>query len=547
MRRVLLRVVMMVGLWTLGPWLAAQAQLPDVQERRLDNGVRILLVERPGLAAVRAQLFLVGGKADTGSLPAFAADLLARCLFGLPLEGEAKTSEDLEALLKWEESLHDSLRADRLKRTRQPGLPQDADARDLEILHRQLMDRLQGREDGSDPLDAMGAGPRSLRVEADQIAYGMDLPTAALGAWGAYLAGRLKDPLLARFPLERQRLFEDKGLDAETDRLALDVVLHTALAGQRYAQVAFREPEAIDSLGWSSMRDYARAAVASDRIVLVFVGSVRMSELLPMLQVSFGSLAPARTDGTHAGDSATQLGGTGGRRLQVNVPGDSRLFMAWRIPPRTHPDGQALQVLAKMLASGDLARLGVQVRVHVPGGRDMGLLLVDGVAGSNLGLSGLEQQVRGEVIRLQRGNFREGEIRRAQRLVEVDQVMVQEDAADLAEALGKAQCQGGDWRLAFRALQVKRDYTPQEIQGVALTYLVSDQSALAMLEPDPILQPQDQVEVETARVLTRILEARLENRGKVEAVVREALRQLRMLSLREREQTLRLLQSQVKP
>lgn len=547
MHRVLLRVVMVVGLCALGPRLLSQVLLPDVQERRLANGVQVLLVERPGLGAVRALVCLAGGKADTGSLPSPAADLLARCLFNAPLEGEAKTPGGIEILLKREEGVYESMRTERLKRARQPNLPQDPESQELELVHRQILDQFRTLCSVPDPLDAMGASLREIRVEADFVSCGVDLPVAAFGPWSTYVAARLKEPLLARLPLERQRMVESRDPDAEALRRPLDVVLSTGLSGQPYAQGAYMEPSAITGLNWTAMRSYAKRAVRSERIVVILVGDLRMASVLPTLQTTFGTLENGLEEQGSRQDVTTLPGATGGRRILVNMPGENRLLLGWRIPPRTHPDTQALEVLGRMLAGSELARLNVRVRTHVPGGRDTGLLLVDGTAGTDLGLSGLEQMVRTEVIRLQRGNFRDGEIRRAQRQVEAAQIVNQEDAATLADDLGKAQCQGGDWRLAFRALQVKRDLTPQEIQGVAMTYLVSDQSVLVMLEPDPILQPQDQVEIETARVLTRILEARLESPGKVEAVVREALRQLRMLSLREREQTLRLLQSQVKP
>ncbi len=548
MHRILPRFVLVMGLWVTGPWLVAQALLPDVQERRLDNGVRILLVERPGLESVRAQLFLMGGQADTGVLPSPAATLLARCLFSPPVAGEARKAQELESLLKWEEGIYESLRTEKLKRDRQPGLQEGPETRDLEMVHRQILDRFHGLGSEPDALEAMAAGRRESRVDADVIAYGADIPAGALGAWSDYIANRLRDPLLVRYPLERQRLLVPGDVAVEGARHALDVVLSTALSGQRYAQVAYWEPATVESLTWSAMREYARRAVAPDRIVVVLVGGVRMTDAFPLLQTSFGSLGQGRSNGQRPDDrSIASTTGAGSRRVQTSAPGKSRLIMGWRIPPRTHPDSQALLVLAKLLEGGELSQMAMDVRMHVPGGKDTNLLLVEGMNEGQQSLSALEQLVRGEIIRLQRGNFKDGEIRRAQRQVEVDQVMSQEDAATLADALGEAQCQGGDWRLAFRALQVKRDYPAQEIQGLALKYLVSEGSIVAMLEPDPILQPQDQVETETARVLTRILESRLENRGKVEAIVREALKQLRMLSLREREQTLRLLQSQVKP
>ena len=108
-------------------------------------------------------------------------------------------------------------------------------------------------------------------------------------------------------------------------------------------------------------------------------------------------------------------------------------------------------------------------------------------------------------------------------------------------------CQGGDWNLAFRALQRTQDYTQQAIQSIALKYLVPSRSTIVFLEPDPILMPLDALEGRMAEGPTRILSAKLEDPGQVEAVVRDALRQLRMLPQKEREQTLSLLESQVKP
>jgi predicted Zn-dependent peptidase len=233
--------------------------------------------------------------------------------------------------------------------------------------------------------------------------------------------------------------------------------------------------------------------------------------------------------------------------------------MGWRVPPVTHPDHHALQILVQMLGGGETSRLPkrllrngalartVSVRMNVPGGRDTNLLVIETEPTERHGLVEVEQAIEGELIRLQRGAFQEGEIRQAQRKVEVDQLMVQEDAAQLAQAMGTAVCQGGDWQLTFQALQFKRDFTQQEIQGIALKYLVSSRATIVLLEPDPVLMPQDRLERQMAEVLTRILSAKLDDPGLVQNVVREALRQLRMLPVKEREQTLKLLESQVKP
>ena len=386
------------------------------------------------------------------------------------------------------------------------------------------------------------------------------LPKEGLEAYLRLLAERLRKPLLARFPVERASLLETSHAKAGRDRKALDVLLGTALSGQPYSQVFNVQRARLEALTWSEMRAYARSATDPEHIILVLVGDVRMPEVLPGIERVFGGLeVGTKEPGRQDEAQSTLPEAMGACRLQASIPGEMRLFMGWRVPPMTHPDHPALQVLVQMLGGGNTSRLSRQVegdrnlardlsvRLNVPGGRAVNLLLIEAHPTERHALSEVAQAIQGELIHIQRGAFQEGEIRRAQRQIEVEQLMIQEDAAQLATTLGTAVCQGGDWRLAFRAFQVKQDFTQQEIQGIAQKYLSTDQSIVALLEPDPLYLPQDRLESQTADVLTRILEAKLENPGQVEAVVREALRQLRMLPILEREQTLKLLESQVKP
>jgi predicted Zn-dependent peptidase len=549
--------------WSLGCLLQAQGLLPEVQEQKLKNGFRVLLVERPGTGAIHARLFLQGGSASTGALPAVASELLARCLFQAPLEGEAKSGKDLEASLQQEEGAFESLRLARIRLARRSVGVDSEEIQGLEMLHRLAFLRVQELAEKSlvpGPLKNRGAARQDLRVEADQVSLGLDLPREGFLAYCRALAERLKTPLLARFPQEREALLRELNDDSGRDRRALDVLLSSSLSGHPYAQVCDIQRASVEALTWSDLRAYARWACAPERLVLVLVGDLKMPEVRGAVEPSFGGLSPATAGWGHRDDLPVEIPeGSGARRIQASIPGEKRLFLGWRVPPLTHPDHPALQVLVQMLGGGTTSRLprrlsgdsmqaeSLSVRLDLPGGRDANLLVIEAKPAERHGLPELEQAIQGELIRLQRGGFQEGEIRRAQRQVEVDQLMVQEDAAQLAQVMGTAICQGGDWQLAFRALQFKQDFTQQEIQGIAQKYLISSRSTTVLLEPDPILMPQDRLEGQMAEILTRILSAKLDDPGRVESVVREALRQLRMLPLKEREQTLKLLEAQVKP
>ncbi len=554
----LLSLLLLIPFLAAAPAGAEAPGLPAVGERRLANGVRVLTVERPGSGALHVRLLLRGGRADTGTLPPVAAELLARTLLGPALPEDLGNGAALDPLLKREEAAWEARRLEGLRRIRGGG---SGDAEGVAELVRQARAALDARlASGPDAFDALGASRRSCTAEADYLEEALDLPAERFEAWCGLAAERLRILQLGRFPAERDRLLAELGGEASQARAALSVLLGTAFPTHPYGAEASLSKAAIQALTWSELRAYARWAVSPERLVLVLVGDVARAHALPALERSFGSL-PAAPEGAGRREATGPMlpEASGARRLQACMTGSARLYMAWLVPPLAHPDGPQLQVLAAMLGGNREARLprrllaeggparDLKLRLHVPGGRDVGLLALEALPAQGRGLAELEQAALGEMLRPQTQPFGQEEIRRAQRLVEQELLRAQEDAGSLAHLLGAATCEGGDWRLPFRLLGLGRDVTPEELQGAARRHLASQQLVVALLEPDPLLTPQDAQEGRLVKALEALLAPRLPDRARLEAVVREAVRQLRMLGVAEREATLRLLEAQVKP
>jgi len=550
--------------------LAQSVRLPQVFERTLGNGIRVMVVERPGSAAVRAQLFIRGGRANTGGLPPVAADLLARTLFRrvLPAGLEPK----LEPILEREGGAFEALRLDRMAQARLPVGAQTAAASEqasLKALEENAMAALLkqvGETETWDSLDAMGGTGRTLGVSADYLSHGVDLPSTALAAWFRIEAAQLQRLPVGRFPMERERLIQELDAGEPPSPPALSVLLATALSGRPYALAAEFHRSQVESITWRELQTYARWALSPENLSLVLVGDVKGAAVMPLLERSLGALPRSPGSAAHwegaelfqAGDPVSSLESPGGRRLIVSTTGDTRVFFGWRVPPANHPDGSALRTLTQILGGAPSARLEqnlvatrgiasrLTIRMGVPGRRDVNLLVIEAEPAQGHSLDELEQAIQDEVLRLQREPLIDLEVRQAQVQLEAAETLVQEDAGNLAEALGAAQCQGGDWRMAFRALETG-GLKAADVQRVARTYLVPARATIAQLGPDPLLLPRDRTEGRLLQVLTALLQRKLGNTAQADTVLREALRQLRMLSQAEREQTLKLLEAQVRP
>lgn len=544
------------------PMGAQGVQLPEVVESTLSNRMRVLMVERPG-GAVHVELFLQGGRTGTGGLPPAAADLLARSLFTRLVPAE--TERSLQAALSKEALSFDAWR--------QARLPGSVAAPELQALKDQHDQALKGIQDqvrpleNWDALDAIGVTHRQLQVEADYIVSSMDLPASAFPAWCQLEAGRLQHLPLGRFPLERERLIREIEAGTPPSPPALSFLLATALAGHPYAQAGDFQRSRVDALTREDLKLYAAGAVLPERLTLVIVGDVKHEQVIPALERLIGGAGHKGVSSQrkeelfrfHLDDPLGSQDAPGGRRLLVSTLGPPRLYFSWQVPPASHPDGAALGILAQVLGVSSSSRLrqkltgpqGVArklvLRLGVPGQRDGNLLVIEAEPAEGRSLEELEQAVQGEVLRLVREPIPESELHRAQIEMETRQLLLQEDAGTLAHALGEAHCQGGDWRLAFRALEAGRDMKPGEIQGAARTYLVPARSTIAQLGPDPLLVPLDRTESRMLQVLTALVQRKLGGEAQAQNVLREAMRQIRMLSSAEREQTLKLLESQVRP
>ena len=552
----------------LGLALGAQSiQLPKVREKVLDNGIRVLMVERPGTGAIHTELFVQGGRADAGGMPPAAVDLLARTLFRryLPTAAEAK----LDAALKQEGGSFEALRLEALRLVRSPEGTPSTEYQNLKALHDQalaaILVELRALETW-DELDAIGASRREVRVEADFFCEGQDLPAESLVPWCQLETSRLQHLPMGRFPLERERLIGELEAGTPPVPTSISFLLATALSGRPYAQAADCQRPSVEALRWEDLKLFAESTVVPERLTLVLVGDLKPESLLPALEKTFGKLRagggdPLRREELlrfYLDDPMGLRDAPGGRRLTVSTLGQPRLYFGWVVPPANHPDGLALQALAQVLGAGPSSRLRqnllgargiarkLKLSLGVPGARDGNLLVIEAEPAEGRSLEELEQAVQGEILRIGREPLPEREVHRAQAQLEAGQLMFQEDAAVLAYTLGAAHCQGGDWKLAFRGLEAGWDLKPGDIQGVARTYLVPGRSTIAQLGPDPLLVPMDRVENRMLQLLTSLVQGRLGGEAKAQGVLREAMRQMRMLSAAEREQTLKLLEGQVR-
>lgn len=539
--------------------LALGAQVPrlaEVQERRLPNGARLLVVERRGLTAFHATMVFRGGWAEEPPALAGATDLLARALFGGTWPEDLETSKgngSLDALLQQEEGLVEALRLEELRQRRDPR--SSGQTPTLEANLARLRASLHARISSAPLADLYAArgGRQWATAEADALVVQTELPLEAFPLWCRTETQRLAALQLSRMSEARSALASDLKRRGPQGPALLR---GAALPGHPYGRDLADHLPALQALRRSDLRAFARRACGPDRLTLVLVGGLSMESVLPLLEPTLGTLpAAAPAEDPLLPEIQPDLGD---RRLQASLGGSAGLLVGWRTPPRSHRDHLALRVAAELLGGGRTSRLPLRlveqkvlarhaaVRLDDPGGRLSGLLVADLAPAEGHSLAELEGAVHSEILRLQQEPIPPDEWQKALTRLEAEHLRIGDDPGALAASLGRAWAEGGDWRLAYLEIQRLRTLGPEAVQAAARTWLRPSHRTTAWLQPGTEAG-QDPLEAETAKVLKALAEARVEDLAQREHIVAEGLRQLRMLSVEERRRTLQLLQAQLTP
>lgn len=550
-----MRLLVPILTFTLG--LNAQAPRPsEVQERRLANGARLLLVERRGMSAFHATLVFRGGRAEEPASAAGATDLLARTLFGStwPEDLEsAKPQASLDALLKQEEGLLESLRLERLRLGRDPSAASQLQALEagLEGLQAKLKDHFSPSPLAD--LYTLRGGRQTAEATADALMAHTELPQEAFEFWCRTEAKRLRTLQLSRFAQARATLMAELQSAGVQGRALLR---GAALPGHPYGRDLMDYLPALEALRWSDLRAYAHRALRPDQLTIILVGSLSLETALPLVERHLGTL-PVLPDAEEA--VLPQIpADLGDRRVQATFGSAPRLLTGWRIPPRRHPDHLALRMAAQLLAGSQTSRLPLRLArqkglvrqidldLGVPGGRLPGLLVIASRPVEGHSLAEIESALESEILRLQEEPIPQEEWLRALAQLETGHIMALDDPATLARSLALAWAEGGDWRLMELDIQRLRSLAPETIQAAARAWLKPSHRTTVLLEPTPG-ENLDPLEAELSKVLSRLATVRIEDPAQRDHLVSEGLRQLRMLNPEERRRTLKLLQAQLAP
>lgn len=238
-------------------------------------------------------------------------------------------------------------------------------------------------------------------------------------------------------------------------------------------------------------RAFYQAHYAPNNAVVVVVGDVRSDEVIRLVTEYFGRIPPASSseepDLTLAPQNGLRRFSAQGR-LPVPLTG-----IAFRIPEARHPDIIPLQVVSAILSSGESSRLprilvrekelavgamGFPLNRHGPG------YFVYGAAHlPNVPSARIEQAFWEEIARLQNEDVTDTELTKARNQLKAGKVFERYSTSSLAQSIGYAEVVMGDWRLYEREVAEFDKVTKDDLRRVARQYFTKENATIITFQP----------------------------------------------------------------
>ena len=510
-------VLALVGAASAPPGAASQSAAPTlpVQERVLENGFTILLVEDHRSSRVAANLWVrVGSMAEPVGLHGVTHFLEHVIHQGTTTVG----TRDLAAELPLLEAIHDTeqeliaARNRERNRLRERAVFYDELAWPTTPEIRALRARLYELEDRDNEYRDFWTSYKWYLQHGGYVRHTDPVPASTEQDYLEMNMALPREHLELFFRLEADRLVNAVLRGWEAQRFT---VLEQILGGKGNPQTRFNE--AIDGVtaqvhpvyvpDGGHVRDFGnftRAAMhriydesfVPNNAALVLVGAVTLDEVLPLAERYFGAL-PRGPEPSVALDVEAEPVPGGAIRLDWTEPLTPQVHLRYRIPGMGHPDRPVFDLIAALLggphgvagqrlaASGVTASVAADFRViHTYRFGSPGAFNLVAEAASDDDLAAVERALLDAAADLREGRVDPGALARAKKRLRVAWAEFLDEPQELAFLIGHHHTMN-HWSVLPDLIEARDMATAADVQRVAATYFVPSNRVIATARAAP--------------------------------------------------------------
>ena len=350
---------------------------------------------------------------------------------------------------------------------------------------------------------AAAGGRENAFTSRDHTAYFQTLQKDRLELALQLEADRMGNLVLSadEFAKEIRVVQEERRMRTDDNPQAL---LYEAMLAAAYVAHPYRHPvigwmNDLENMRVEDAREWYQRWYAPNNATLVVAGDVSPEQVFAWANHYFGAY-PARALPSRKAHAEPAQSGV--RQLTVKAPAKQAvLAMAWQAPrlntPQSEWEPYALEVLAGVLDGHASARLNQSLvrdqRLASEVGasydaisRGPALFMVDAAPVEGKSVAEVQAALKAEISRLVTEGVQVAELARVKAQVVAGQVYQQDSLFYQAMLIGEWTTAGLDYRDREARLAGLKAVTPEQVREVARKYLVDERLTVAVLDPQPL-------------------------------------------------------------
>ncbi|KAA3608574.1 MAG: insulinase family protein [Candidatus Scalindua sp.] len=466
----------------------AQKLQLDVQEHVLENGLKILMLEKHDVPIVSLRVVYKVGSANERPGITGASHLFEHMMFkGTKIFG-TKNYEEEKPLLVKEEELIVTIEAEKTK-----GINSNKET--VALLESELQDVWKRQKEllVKDEMWSIylknGATGLNASTSSDGTFYYCNLPSNRLELWAFMESDRMQNLVLREFYSERDVVMEERRLRTDNSPFGLlfEQLNAAAFTAHPYGWPVIGWMSDLENIKKSAVTQYFRQYYSPNNAVIVAVGDINPDEIIALVEKHFGDIPRQPPSPKVTTEEPTQMGE---RRVYVEFDANPVLSIAYHKPAIGHPDQYVFDVIEAILSSGRTSRLyksliedkQIAVMAHAYGGpsKYADTFLFLGTPRSPHTAEEVEEAIYEELNKLKTTPVTQHELLKIKNQLEADFVRSLESASGLASKIASYEAIYG-WGYINTLVENTLSVTPEDILRVANKYFIKTNRTVAIL------------------------------------------------------------------
>lgn len=463
----------------------------EVQEIVLDNGLKILLLERHEVPVFSFWTYVNVGGVDEATGLTGLAHMFEHMAFKGSTELGTTNYKKEKKLLDKMDLVYEELRAERWK-----GEKADADLlaeleAEFECLQDEAGELVVPNAFGRMVEENGGVG-MNAGTSPDATQYFYSMPSNQLELWALIESDRFVRPVLREFYKERNVIIEERRMRTESQpqgRL-FEEFIAAAFLGHSYGQPTIGHRSDIEAYSRLDAYEFYEKHYGAKNMVIAVVGDVYFDDLKKVAKKYFGKIPPGHGEQPIRTVEPEQRGE---RRVTLVDSAQPFMFIGYHIPAARHEDTPALEALADILGQGRSSRLSTSLIKDTqqalfagsftgfPGERFPNLLTLVGLPNQGIDPIELEEAIYDEIAKIHDGGVTDDELAGYKQRARAQFIQGLEGNTGMAAQLCWAEMIMGDWRRLFTRLDEINAITTDDVQRVAKEYLIEKHRTVAMI------------------------------------------------------------------